>query len=83
MDNYSLLPNQELSGPKSELQWETVGVCSSYKRVNIIYLRPIYGLHYETRKCIYLRILISEAPTNKKYKNKMHTEATIFWRPFQ
>ena len=26
------LPNQELSGAKSELQEETVGVCSSYKR---------------------------------------------------
>ena len=29
----SSLPNQELSGAKSELQWETVGVCSSYRRV--------------------------------------------------
>ena len=26
------LPNQELSGAKSELQGETVGVCSFYKR---------------------------------------------------
>ena len=26
------LPNQELSGAKSELQGGTVGVCSSYKR---------------------------------------------------
>ena len=26
------LANQELSGAKSELQGETVGVCSSYKR---------------------------------------------------
>ena len=26
------LPNQELSGAKSSLQGETVGVCSSYKR---------------------------------------------------
>ena len=28
----TLLPNQELSGAKSELQGETVGVCSFYKR---------------------------------------------------
>ena len=27
-----VLPNQELSGAKSELQGETVGVCSFYKR---------------------------------------------------
>ena len=27
-----ILPNQELSGAKSELQGGTVGVCSSYKR---------------------------------------------------
>ena len=30
--NEGLLPNQELSGAKSELQGETVGVCSFYKR---------------------------------------------------
>ena len=28
----SSVPNQELSGAKSELQGETVGVCSFYKR---------------------------------------------------
>ena len=27
-----MLPNQELSGAKSELQGETVGVCSFYER---------------------------------------------------
>ena len=36
MITYSLviymLPNQELSGAKSELQGETVGVCSSHER---------------------------------------------------
>ena len=30
--NTMKLPNQELSGAKSELQGETVGVCSFYKR---------------------------------------------------
>ena len=28
---FELVPNQELSGAKSELQGETVGVCSFYK----------------------------------------------------
>ena len=28
----SLLPNQELSGAKSEIQGETGGVCTFYKR---------------------------------------------------
>ena len=35
------LPNQELSGAKSELQGGTVGVCSSYKRRG----QPPYNLH--------------------------------------
>ena len=30
--SYSSIPNQELLGAKSELQGETEGVCSSYKR---------------------------------------------------
>ena len=44
---YNIIPNQELSGAKSSLQGETVGVCSFYKRgANhpIIYLRPTFGL---------------------------------------
>ena len=51
----------------------------------IIYLRPTFGLHHEAWKCVYLRILISAEPTNKKYEEKMHMEAskTIFLRLFQ
>ena len=33
MSRESILPKQELSGAKSDLKAETVGVCSSYKRV--------------------------------------------------
>ena len=67
-------PNQELSGAMSELQGEPVGVCSFYKMVGI--------LHYEACKCAYLYILISEAPTNKIYEEKISIEArkTIFLR---
>ena len=72
----------------SELQGGTVGVCSSYERSGqppIIYLRPTSGLHHETCKYVYLRILISEASTNKKYEDKMHIEIskTNFMRSFQ
>ena len=31
-NQYPQIPNQELSGAKSELQGETVGLCSFYKR---------------------------------------------------
>ena len=81
-----ILPNQELSGAKSELQGRTVGVC--YERNGqppIIYLRPTFGLHHEACKYVYLLILISETPTNRKYEKKMHIEVrkTIFLRSFQ
>ena len=51
----------------------------------IIYLRPTFGLHHKACKCVYLHILISEAPRNKKYEKKMYIEAskTIFLRSFQ
>ena len=39
--NYDL-PNQELSGAKSELQGGTVGVCSSHKRSG----QPPYNLSF-------------------------------------
>ena len=44
-----------------------------------------FGLHHEACKCVYLRILISETFTNKKYEEKMHIEVseTIFLRLFQ
>ena len=72
------IPNQKLSGAKSELQQGTVGVCSSYKggaaNHSII-------VHYETCKYAYTcACLVSEASTNKKYEEKMHIKArkTIF-----
>ena len=46
---------------------------------------PTLGLHHEACKCVYVRILISETSTNKKYEEKMHIEVseTIFLRLFQ
>ena len=40
----------------------------------IIYLRFTLGLRHEACKCVYLRILISDVPTNKKYEEKIHIE---------
>ena len=72
------MPNQELSGAKSELQGETVGVCSFYKRCG----QPPYNWFCTTKPanvliCVYIA---SEASTNKKYEEKMHIEVrkTIF-----
>ena len=63
-----IIPNQELSGAKSEVR--TVGVCSSYKRGGqpSYALPPTFGLHHEACKCVYLHILISEAHTINKYE---------------
>ena len=66
------LPNQELSGAKSELQGETVGVCSSYKRGG----QPPYSSSLRNLQfvltCAYI---VSEASTNNKYEGEMHIEA--------
>ena len=56
--NLGVLPNQELSGAKSELLGETVGVCSSYKRGD---QPPYNSSNVLTCACI-----VSEASTNKK-----------------
>ena len=37
----TILPNQELSGAKFELQEETVGVCSFYKRGGLTFVLQI------------------------------------------
>ena len=48
--NVALLPNQELSGAKSELPGETVGVCSSHKRCGQLpYNLPITHLQFTPR----------------------------------
>ena len=82
------LLNQELSEAKSKLQEEReayVHIIRVAANHPITYLRPTFGLHHEAWKCGYLLILISEAPTNEKYEEKMHIEAskTTFLRSFQ
>ena len=66
-------------------RWAYVHLIRGAANLPIFYLRPTFGLHHEACKGVYLLILISEAPTNKKYKEKMHIEAskTIFLRSFQ
>ena len=86
--NCYLLPNQELSGAKSELQGGTVGLCLFYRRVcQLPYNLPAAHLRFTPRSlqvCL-LGILISEESKNKKYEEKMLIEAskTIFLRLFQ
>ena len=82
------VPNQELSGAKSELQgerWAYVHLIREAANYPIIHLRLTFGLHHKACKCAYLCILISEASTNKKHEEKMHIEAskTIFLRLYQ
>ena len=46
----SILPNQELSGAKSELPGETVGVCSFNRRCGQLpYNFPVTHLRFTTR----------------------------------
>ena len=73
---HAALPNQELSGAKSELHGETVGVCSSYKRGG----QPPYNSALRSLQMCLLVHIVSEASTSKKYEEKMHIEArkTIF-----
>ena len=64
-----MIPHQELSWAKFKLKGGTVGVCYLIRGAAndpIIYLRLTFGLHHEACKCVYLLILVSEAPTNKK-----------------
>ena len=66
-------------------RWAYVHLIREAASPPIIYLRPTFGLHHGACKCVYLRILISEAPTNKKYEEKMHIEVseTIFLKLFR
>ena len=70
------LPNQELLGAKSELRWAYVHLIREAANLPIIYQRPIFGLHHKACKYVFLRILKSEAPTNRKYEDKRHIEAS-------
>ena len=75
--DWASLPNQELSGAKSELQGETVGVCSFYKRGG----QPPYNSTLRSlQMCLFRTNIVSEASTNKKYEEKMHIKErkTIF-----
>ena len=64
----SALPNQELSGAKSELQRGMVGVCLSHKRGG----QPPNSLAHLcfTQRSLQVRLLAlkREVPTNKKYE---------------
>ena len=51
---YKTLPNQELSGAKSALQGETVGVCLSYKRGG----QQPYNLPAAHRQCAPRRLQV-------------------------
>ena len=66
-------------------RWAYVHFIGGAANYPIIYPEPPLGLHHEACKCVYLRILISEASTNIKYEEKMHIEVseTIFLRLFQ
>ena len=74
-----------LSPNYREERWAYVHLMRGAANHPIIYLRSTFGLHHEANKCAYLRILISEAPTNKKYEWKMHIEVskTDFLNSFQ
>ena len=77
-----VIPNQELSGAKSELQGETVGVCSSYRRVGQL---PYNSALRSLQIVLIYAYIVSEAFTNKNYEEKMHIEArkTLFLTLFQ
>ena len=79
------VPNQELSGAKSELPGGTVGVCSFHRMCGqLSYNLPITHLRFTPRN-LQECLLAHEAYTNKKYEEKMHIEVseTIFLRLFQ
>ena len=61
-----ILPKQELSGAKSSFQWETVGVCSSYKRDG----QSPYNL-----SAAYLRFTGIFLPSH--YKQQSHLRPTV------
>ena len=82
------IPNQELSEAKSEFRRERcayVHLIRGAANHSIIYLRHTFGLHHKACMRVCLGILINEAPTNKKYEEKMHivVSETIFLRLFQ
>ena len=66
-------------------RWAYVDFIGESAKHPVNYLRPTFGLHHKACMCVYLLILISDEPTNKKYEVKMHIEAskTIFLRLFQ
>ena len=66
-------------------RWAYVHFIGGAANYILIYPQPTFGLHHEACKCVYLRILISEASTNIKYEEKMHIEVskTIFLRLFR
>ena len=51
-------------------RWAYVHLIRGAASYPIIYLRTNFCLHHEAYKCVYLCILISEAPTNKKFHRK-------------
>ena len=81
-------PIKNYRGLSPNYRGERWAVCSFHRRCGqLSYNLPITHLWITSRslQVCFLRILISEASTNKKYEDKMHIEAseTIFLRLFQ
>ena len=85
MIHFPIKNYRKLSPNYKRERWAYVPLIRGAADSSIIYLPPTFGLYHEAFKCVYLRILISEAPTKNKYEEKMHIEAskTIFLRLFQ
>ena len=71
---YPIKNYRGLSPNYREERWAHVCFIRGAANHPIIYLRSTFDLHHEACKSVYLRILISEAYTNKKYEEKMHIE---------
>ena len=83
--HYAIKKYRGLSSNYRGERWAYVYLFRGAANYRVIYLLPTFDLHHEICKCVYLRILISEAPTNKTYEVKMHVEArkTIYLSLFQ